>query len=225
MNTTTSPVVAHPPASRLVWTFFLLLCFIAVAAALQGIVMLALPLPAPRDASLASLNNAFAARRALTLAHIIPALFFAILLPAWFSRRVRTRIRLHRRITQAMFILGVIIGVTAFFLSLHPVGGLNEASAVILYDGLFLFCLGRAWFLWRRGDLLLHREWMTRGIAVLLGIATTRPVMGVFFATRSITHLSFNQFFGIAFWIGFTSTYIAGEAWLRAHPATGVRIA
>jgi hypothetical protein len=228
MNATTAPVIAHPPVSRVVWTIFLLLCFIAVAAALQGIGMLALPLPAPRDAALSSLNNAFTSRRALTLAHIVPALFFALLLPAWFSRRIRSRVQLHRRVTQALFILGVIIGVTALFLSLHPVGGLNEASAAVLYDSLFLFCLARSWMLWLRSDLPLHREWMTRAIAILLGIATTRPVMGVFFATRSITHLTLQQFFGIAFWIGFTTTYIAGEAWLRAHPAvqnaTAVRL-
>ena len=29
---------------------------------------------------------------------------------------------------------------------------------------------------------------MTRAIAVLLGIATTRPVMGIFFATGSVRH-------------------------------------
>jgi hypothetical protein len=60
---------------------------------------------------------------------------------------------------------------------------------------------------------------MMRAIAVLLGIATTRPVMGVFFATESVTHLGPQQFFGTAFWIGFTATYIAGEAYLRSHPA------
>ncbi|HEY6374240.1 MAG TPA: hypothetical protein VIX90_01825, partial [Edaphobacter sp.] len=64
-----------------------------------------------------------------------------------------------------------------------------------------------------------HREWMMRAIAVLLGIATTRPVMGVFFATARLTHLEPRQFFGIAFWIGFSATYIAGEIYLQRHPA------
>ena len=73
--------------------------------------------------------------------------------------------------------------------------------------------------LFRSGDWTLHRTWMMRAIAVLLGIATTRPVMGVFFATESVTHLQPQQFFGTAFWIGFTATYIAGEAYLRSHPA------
>jgi hypothetical protein len=47
---------------------------------------------------------------------------------------------------------------------------------------------------------------MTRAIAVLLGITTTRP-MGTFFATSSVAHLSPEQFFGIAFCIGFSITH------------------
>ena len=41
---------------------------------------------------------------------------------------------------------------------------------------------------------------------------------GVFFATQRLTHLRVDQFFGIAFWIGFTTTYLAGELYLRKHP-------
>jgi hypothetical protein len=56
---------------------------------------------------------------------------------------------------------------------------------------------------------------MVRAIVVLLGIATTRPVMGVFFATSRVTHLTPVQFFGIAFWIGFSINLVAVEIWLR----------
>jgi hypothetical protein len=34
----------------------------------------------------------------------------------------------------------------------------------------------------------------------------------------AFTHLSQEQFFGTAFWIGFTVTYIAGEPYLRSRP-------
>jgi hypothetical protein len=44
---------------------------------------------------------------------------------------------------------------------------------------------------------------------VMLGIATTRPIVGVFFAFR---RLSPHEFFGIAFWLGFTITLLAAEA-------------
>jgi hypothetical protein len=51
----------------------------------------------------------------------------------------------------------------------------------------------------------------------LLGIATTRPVMGVFFATSGRTHLGPNQFFGMAFWIGFSINAVVTELWLHSR--------
>jgi hypothetical protein len=42
-------------------------------------------------------------------------------------------------------------------------------------------------------------------------------VMGVFFATSRLTHLEPRQFFGIAFWIGFSVTYVAGEIYLQRN--------
>lgn len=201
-----------------VWSVFLVLCVIAAAAAVRRIVVLIMPPVVQRVPQMAALDLAFASHKALTLCHIVPALVFVVLLPLWFMRWIRSRSEVHRRVTYALFVLGSVIGVTALPMSLRPVGGVNEAAAAILYDCLFLFSLGRAWVMFRRGDMVLHRAWMMRGIAVLLGIATTRPVMGVFFATEPVTHLQPQQFFGTAFWIGFTVTYIAGEAYLRAHP-------
>jgi uncharacterized membrane protein YozB (DUF420 family) len=194
------------------------LCVIGAAAAVRRIVVLIAPPAVERVAQMAALDLDFASHKALTLWHIVPALSFVVLLPLWFMLRIRERPEVHRRVTYALFVLGGVVGVTALLLSLHPVGGVNEAAATLVYDSLFLFSLGRAWVMLRRGDFALHRTWMMRAIAVLLGIATTRPVMGVFFATEPVTHLGPQQFFGTAFWIGFTVTYIAGEAYLRSYP-------
>ena len=67
---------------------------------------------------------------------------------------------------------------------------------------------------------------MIRAYAVGLGVATTRPIVGMFFAFRRLTPY---EFFGIAFWLGFTITFLAGEAWIdytrqraaRKLPAAG----
>jgi zinc transporter ZupT len=48
--------------------------------------------------------------------------------------------------------------------------------------------------------------------AVLLGIAVTRPVMGVFFATSRLTGLQPQQFLGVAFWIGFSISTLIGNS-------------
>lgn len=63
-----------------------------------------------------------------------------------------------------------------------------------------------------------HREWMVRAYGVTLGISVTRPIVGAFFAAR---RLQPQQFFGTAFWLGFTISLLAAEGWLiRTRPAT-----
>jgi hypothetical protein len=99
------------------------------------------------------------------------------------------------------FTSGAVTGATAYAMSIHAVGGWVERFAVLVFNPWFLLSLGRAYWLCLRGEAA-RRPWMTRAVAVLLGIATTRPVMGVFFATSTRTHLGSNQFFGIAFWVG-----------------------
>ena len=110
---------------------------------------------------------------------------------------------------------GLVVGVTAYAMSKYSVGGWVERSAVLFFNSLFLFSLFRSWRLDR--DPALALRWMTRAIAILLGIATTRPVMGIFFATSRITGLSPKQFFGIAFWIGFSINTLIIEFWLRSQ--------
>jgi hypothetical protein len=113
--------------------------------------------------------------------------------------------------------LGAVVGATAYAMNTYSIGGWVERSAVLLFNTLFLFALARAYQYLRQGNHLLKRRWMTRAVGILLGIATTRPVMGIFFATSRWTHLEPRQFFGIAFWIVFSINTIAVELWLHAR--------
>jgi len=200
------------------WVALYGLCFIGAAAALRRITVLLFPPATPRAPQLGYLDAQFAVRSGLTLAHIVPALIFVVVLPFWFSRRVRESRTAYRRISWVLLILGAVVGLTALPMAAQPVGGTTELAAILFFDGVFLFSLARAWVLFLRDDMARYREWMMRAVSVLLGIATTRPVMGAFFATSRVTHLEPHQFFGIAFWIGFGVTYLAGEAYLRTHP-------
>ena len=183
---------------------------IAVAVVLRRVVALAHP-PQSAPPQLAQLDVAFASHAALTLAHIVPALAFVLLTPFVYIRRFANAAWPKR----FLFPLGLVVGVTAYAMSRYSVGGWVERSAVLLFNTLFLFSLIRAWRL--RHHAVPHLRWMTRAIAVLLGIATTRPVMGIFFATSRVTHLSPHQFFGIAFWIGFSINTLVIELWLRSQ--------
>jgi hypothetical protein len=189
---------------------------IAVAVVLRRVVALATP-PSPNaPQQLAGLDAYFAAHAALTYVHILFALAFVLLLPLLFWRRTRDSVTLGR----AIFPLGLIVGLTAYAMSTHAVGGWLERAAVLFFNTLFLYALYRAWSFARLNDRAQKQRWMLRSIAILLGIATTRPVMGVFFATSRLTHLTPQQFFGIAFWIGWSLNIIVMELWLRTRGRT-----
>ena len=185
---------------------------LAVAVVIRRIFALAFP---PRSAppQLAALDAFFASHAALTLAHILPALAFVLVAPLVVFR-VPARANWPGRI---IFPLGAIVGLTAYAMSVDSVGGWIERSAVLFFNSLFLFSLFRAYRYRRQNDPPHERRWLLRSIAILLGIATTRPVMGVFFATSPLTHLTPNQFFGIAFWIGFSINTLVFELWIRSQ--------
>ena len=56
---------------------------------------------------------------------------------------------------------------------------------------------------------------MLPAFAVGIAVAAIRPIVGIFFTTARLTHLTPHDFFGIAFWLGFTVTILATEVWLR----------
>jgi hypothetical protein len=201
------PAEAFPLALRI---GFWLCILIAVAAVLRRLVALAHP-ASSGPPQMVQTDTMFASHTALTLSHIVPALLFVLLLPFTYFRRFDGAAWLQR----AIFVLGAIVGITAYAMSSYSIGGWTERSAVLFFNSLYLYSLTRAWLWMQRGEISLKQEWLTRAIAVLLGIATTRPVMGIFFATSALTHLKPSQFFGIAFWIGFSINVITIELWLR----------
>ncbi|MFC5864570.1 DUF2306 domain-containing protein [Acidicapsa dinghuensis] len=184
---------------------------IAVAVVLRRAVSLLSGPGAGAPPQLQALDNYFASQALLTWTHILCALVFVLLFPLIFWRRTANSGLLAR----IFFALGLVVGLTAYAMSAHAVGGWLERSAVLFFNSLFLVCLIIA-FRKRFGDEPERaKPWILRSVAIVLGIATTRPVMGVFFATSRVTHLTPQQFFGIAFWIGFSINTIGMELWLR----------
>jgi len=183
---------------------------IAVAAVIRRVFALLYP-PHSVPPQLAGLDKVFASHATLTLAHILPALLFVLTTPFLIFRKSKE----NGWPDYTLLSLGAVVGVTAYAMSAYSVGGWIERLAVLVFDTLFLYALFRAYLHMRSGELLLKRRWLLRAIAILLGIAVTRPVMGIFFATSPLTHLQPSQFFGIAFWIGFSTSTTIGEFWLR----------
>jgi hypothetical protein len=212
---TGSERLARRGSSRLLKLGFWACIVIAVAAALRRLVALVHPSQAA-PSQMATLDAVFASHAALTLAHILPAMAFVLLAPVVLLRRSRAVWP-----ERLLFVLGAVVGVTAYAMSAYSIGGWVERSAVLLFNSLFLSSLARAYWYMRHGESLQKMRWMSRAIGILLGIATTRPVMGVFFATSRLTHLEPKQFFGIAFWIGFSINTIVVELWLHSRERKG----
>lgn len=162
-------------------------------------------------------DNGFTAHPQLTLIHITAGLIFVLLAPLQFVKRIRNNYpKTHRTIGYIVLTSGLIIGVTALIMgAIMAIGGITETLAVTTFGVLFLFSLIRAYFYILKREFDLHREWMIRVLAIGLAVSTTRPVMGIFFATSRLTGLTVQQFFGIAFWIAFTIHVTFAEYWIR----------
>jgi uncharacterized membrane protein len=207
-----------PTLLRLLWVSTLVLVLIGVAMVTRRALTLfgflsvssALSAAAPLDA-------AFARYAPLTMIHIVPGLIFIVLGPLQFVRTLRMRRpRLHRAIGRVVLISGVVTGATALAMTTQmAIGGATERAATALFGVIFLIALGRAFMSIRRRQVARHREWMIRAFALGLAVATIRPIVGAFFATQRLTHLTPHEFFGIAFWLGFTTHLIAAEVWIN----------
>jgi hypothetical protein len=187
---------------------------VSVAAVLRRLVALFHP-AAQGPPGLFELDAAFLNHRALTLAHILPSLLFVLAVASALSGDER----LEALGQKLLYPLGTVVGVTAYLMSAHVVGGAVELAAVLLFNTLFLLSLGRSYFYSKQHEAGAQKRWLLRAVLVLFGIATTRPVMGLFFATSRFTHLRPQQFFGYAFWIGFSINALLAEIWVRRRPA------
>jgi uncharacterized membrane protein len=211
-------VKPRPAIARILWLITLVLVLIGVAIVIRRTLVLFAPCPAaPRFAEAAAMDANVSRHRLLTMIHIIPGLLFMVLGPLQLVRRLRSgRPELHRLIGRVVLVSGMVIGSTALVMSPQmAIGGANETAAAMFFAVVFLFALVKGFVSIRRGKIALHREWMIRAFAIGLAVATIRPIMGAFFATRNITHLTPHDFFGTAFWLGFTTHLIAAEIWIN----------
>jgi len=163
------------------------------------------------------MDAGFTQHRLLTMIHMAPGLLFMLLGPFQFMRGLRNRRpALHRWMGRIFLVSGLIVGTTGLVMSPQmAIGGSTESAATMVFATFLLVSLIQAYVAIRRREIARHREWMIRAFAIGLAVSTVRPIVGVFFATRAITHLTVHDSFGIAFWIGFTLHLIAAEVWIR----------
>lgn len=208
------------PLTRLLWVAVILLAFIGLAVATRRTVVLLKPgaLSSAKNPA-ADLDAHFASERALVLTHILPAMLFMLLGPLQFVRGLRSRYpQVHRWSGWIFLAASTVVGVSGLKLAFgKTIGGLDEKAAIILFGTFFLISLAKALWHALHREFAQHREWMIRGYAIGLAVAAIRPIMGAFFAAALISghKPQPTEFFGTAFWIGFTLQAIAAEIWIN----------
>jgi uncharacterized membrane protein len=199
----------------LVWAGTAFLVLIAVVMVTRRTLSLS-GLLASRTAMSTDVDAGFSAHPVLTFVHMLPGLAFMVLGPLQFVPSLRARRpALHRVSGRIVLVSAVIVGVTALVMSPRlAIGGINETVAVWFFATYFLVAATQAFLAIRRGDVVRHREWMIRMFAIGAAVAAIRPIVGVFFATSRATALTPREFFGTAFWLGFSLMAVVAEVWI-----------
>jgi uncharacterized membrane protein len=216
---------------RFVWVAVIFLALIGLAVATRRTVVLLNPTAvSARKNPAAALDAAFADRRMLTLLHILPAMLFMVLGPLQFVRRLRAKYpQVHRWSGRIFLVASVVVGITGLTLAFgKTIGGVDEKAAILLFGSFFLIALAKGLWHALRREFAQHREWMIRGYGIGLAVATIRPIMATFFAVAVLGghRPEPRDFFGTAFWLGFTLQTIAAEIWINyTRPTTSVQSA
>jgi uncharacterized membrane protein len=216
---------------RFLWIAVVFLALIGLAvAARRGIVLFKPGTPSATNNPAAELDSHFANQRTLTLAHVLPAMLFMVLGPLQFVRSLRSKYpAVHRWSGRIFLTASAVVGVTGLTMAFgKTIGGVDEKAAITLFGTFFLIALGKALWHALQREFAQHREWMIRGYAIGLAVATIRPIMGSFFAAAVLQghRPEPREFFGTAFWIGFTLQMIAAEIWIDyTRPGAAARMA
>jgi uncharacterized membrane protein YozB (DUF420 family) len=211
-------VVSARVRTGTVWSTLLLLILIVVAFAGMRVSIdwpnVAAGTVPPAD----SFNHHYALHPFLAYAHILPGVAYLVGAPFQLSRRFRERhFTVHRRMGRVLLPAGIMAGVFAIiFGALFSFGGLLEASATVVFGGYFVTALVTAFVAIKRGDVTHHRRWMIRAFAIGLAVGTIRIWVSVL---EGFGLMSFENSFGVAFWLSFLLHALAAETYLSKRPS------
>jgi hypothetical protein len=117
---------ANPALVRFLWTAVIFLAFIGLAVAARRTIVLLRPgtLSATKNPA-AALDAHFANQRALTLAHVLPAMLFMLLGPLQFVGSLRSKYpQIHRWSGRVFLSASAVVGVTGLTMAFgKTIGG------------------------------------------------------------------------------------------------------
>lgn len=148
----------------------------------------------------------------------------ALLLGPWqFLPRLRNRYpRLHRVCGRVYMICVAIGSLAAFYSAIVSVDGFVAQLGFALLAVLWLYSIIQAYRAIRRGQVQLHRVWMTRNYALTFAAVTLRIWLGVGIVILVLTHnmrgeMTSSVVYISAAWISWVSTLVFAEWFLNAR--------
>jgi len=183
--------------------------------------VVALHIPQPtlerRAQVVAVADSKFAAHHTITRVHVLTGAGFLALASLQLVRRVRTRSpRLHRVAGRLAVLLAWLSGLTGLYFGLwQPLAGLAE-QLIVGTVGLFLLvAVSLALVHIRAGRVHAHREWMLRGVAASVAIASVRIVAIPLDLALTPRGVDIKVLFALSLWVGWVGTMLAAEWWIR----------
>lgn len=150
--------------------------------------------------------------------HRLGGSLYLVLGVVQFMGRVRARYPGWHRVSGYVFLgLTLLIGVSGMWIGVVLPYQPGESVPSLLFGALMLICAGKALVCARRRELRAHREWMIRSFSIGLGVGAIRvfgiPLMAARVGTAADLIVAI-------FWLGFVSTLLVAELWIRASRVT-----
>lgn len=210
------------------WMTVILLMALGLAAVIMRAIFLANSFANP-EMEMTTFDIRYYTHYLASIAHLIPAVFIAVLGPLQFVRPLRRKfLNVHRWSGRVFVLSGVIGALTGFFIgAFYPFAGvdgpgLNESMSLVFWSPMILFCLYMAIDRIKKKMHGPHREWMIRGFSLMVAIATERVILGIMVL---VTGLDMEILFGITIWMAIAVNMIVAECWiiLTRTPGNGAR--
>jgi uncharacterized membrane protein len=133
-----------------------------------------------------------------------------------FSAKLRReRPKLHRAVGYVYVVLALSAGCSGIYLGVRaPFAGVAETIPAVLFGLALIATTVVALRLARQRRFEVHREWMVRSFAFVLGPISMRVYYLPAWSVFGIDEL---DAMWIAFWLGWLSTWIPAELWIAAR--------
>jgi uncharacterized membrane protein len=204
----------HPPLKYGIFALTASLFGLLVYASVQE---LALMLAVNRDPELMatkSFQYQYPAFHVLAFVHIVLGLVFLVTGAYQLIPHFRNKYRkFHRLVGKIFFSTGLVVAITAIWMSIfYPYGDYLETLTTLIFGSFILYGIIKAYQYARSKEFRLHRNWVIRVYYIALSVASIRVVATIIIA---LTGHPLTDVLGLSFVIAFSIHLLLVESWLR----------